>query len=224
MCCDVGSAGERTNDPGTAMTDRLIGEDDLLATFSQQRQMLLRHSADLICPDANRVRPASGERESKLSAILVSSLEELKVAEEELVERTEALVSVRDQLEERLIASRQLFDLMPACLLVTDSYGSIIDANRAFLGLIKRDLSVLGRQPLARFIPSEERRAFRDGLARLVAGDGVSDWRLTLARPSDAQVTVSAAVHVVRRVGSIPQVQLFWAITVVGPTASPLDA
>jgi PAS domain-containing protein len=221
---DVGGTGERTSDPSTAMTDHLIGEDDLLATFSQQRQLLLKHTADLICPGAPHARQALGERESKLSAILVSSLEELKVAEEELAERVEALASVRDEFEERLIASRQLFDLMPACLLVTDSYGSILDANRAFQALIKRDLGGLERQPFARFIPSEERRAFRDGLARLVAGDGVSDWRLLLARPSDARVAVSAAVHVLRRVGSIPQVQLFWAINVLGSAASPLDA
>lgn len=205
------------------MTHNLIGEDDLLATFSQQRQILLKHTADLLCPEPAPVRQTPVEREAKLSAILVSSLEELKVAEEELMERTEALASVRDDLEERLGATRQLFDLAPACLLVTDVYGNIVDANRAFQMLVKRDLSTLERQPFARFIPNDERRAFRDGLTRVVAADGVGDWRLSLARPSDSQLSVSAAVQVVRSVGIVPQVRLFWSISRLGETAATLD-
>jgi len=216
--------GESTRAQSISMTDHLIGEDDLLATFSQQRQVLLKHTADLLCPEPAPVRQTPVEREAKLSAILVSSLEELKVAEEELLERTEALASVRDELEERIGATRQLFDLAPACLLVTDIYGNIVDANRAFQVLLRQDIGALERQPLARFIPADERRGFRDGLTRVVAADGVGDWRLTLARPTDARVTVSATVQVVRSVGVVPQVRLFWSFGPLGSENAPMNA
>ena len=154
------------------------------------------------------------EREAKLSAILVSSLEELKVAEEELSERVESMAEIRDQLEQRIQGAQQLFDLAPAPLLVTDIYGTITEANRASQLLLKRDFMMLERQPLARFIPVDERRAFRDGLARLIDTNGVSDWRLLLIRPTAAPIVVSAAVQVAKSIGSDQQ-KLFWSLRVV---------
>src|SRR5690348_8805632 len=70
---------------------KMIRGDDLITSFAQQRQVLLKHTADILRNDTLAPETASDERESRLSAILVSSLEELKVAEEELLERTEAL-------------------------------------------------------------------------------------------------------------------------------------
>jgi hypothetical protein len=80
--------------------------------------------------------------------------------------------------------------------------------------LLKRDFMMLERQPLARFIPVDERRAFRDGLARLIETNGVSDWRLLLIRPTAAPIVVSAAVQVAKSIGSDQQ-KLFWSLRVV---------
>src|SRR5205085_255683 len=87
---------------GNRMKDNLIGADDLITTFAQQRQVLLKHTADVLSPNDAAARQAATAQEVKLSAILVSSLEELKVAEEELLERTEALADLRDELEQRV--------------------------------------------------------------------------------------------------------------------------
>jgi PAS domain-containing protein len=196
------------------MKENLIDTDGFVSAFSQQRQVLLKHTADLLAADTNRVRQQTIEREAKLSAILVSSLEELKVAEEELSERVESMAEIRDQLEQRIQGAQQLFDLAPAPLLVTDIYGTISEANRASQLLLKRDFMMLERQPLARFIPVDERRAFRDGLARLIETNGVSDWRLLLIRPTAAPIVVSAAVQVAKSIGSDQQ-KLFWSLRVV---------
>ena len=190
-----------------------IGADELLNTFAQQRQVLLKHTADILCT-SDPVLPQSREREAKLSAVLVSSLEELKVAEEELMERTEALADLRDELEQEVHGARQLFDLSPACLLVTDVYGNIIEANRACQRLLKRDFSALERQPLARFIPADQRRAFRDGLTRIVATEGVNDWHLLFVPPTALPVSVTAAVHPVVSPTVVAQAKLFWSIRV----------
>lgn len=206
------------------MKENLIGADDLITTFAQQRQVLLKHTADVLCDDAQRLDGQGNGREAQLSAILVSSLEELKVAEEELLERTEALADLRDELEQRVRGEHQLFDLAPVCLLVTDIYGGIIEANRACLTLLKRDQAALERQPIARFIPPDERRSFRDGLGRIVAAESVSDWRFRFIRPTDAPLTVSAAIRVIKTAGQANGQQLLWSIRVVDDSSAPLSS
>lgn len=199
-----------------------IGADDLISTFSQQRQVLLKHTADVLCSDATIPPPA--ERESKLSSILVSSLEELKVAEEELVERSAQLIHLREELELRIENARQLFDLAPACLLVTDQYGTILEANHSCRMLLKRDSSALERQPFARFIPLNERRTFREKLARINNVDGVTDWRLKLVRPTDAPLHVSATVRNATPPDATGGARLFWSIRELDVASSRLEA
>lgn len=194
------------------MKDNVIGADALISTFAQQRQTLLKHTSEILCGEAIPVARDGREREVKLSAVLVTSLEELKVAEEELVERTEALADLRDELEQQVRGTRLLFDLAPAHLLVTDIYGTIVDANLACQQLLKRDLVVLERQPLARFIAPDERRAFRDALNRVVASEGVNEWRLALVRPTAGPLAVSATVRVVKGAAEAGQHRLFWSI------------
>lgn len=206
------------------MKDNFIGTDGLITAFSQQRQTLLKHTGDLLCGESGLVRQHDGQREAKLSAILMTSLEELKVAEEELVERTEALADLRDELEQRVRGAHQLFDLAPACLLVTDIYGTVLDANRACQQLLKRDLASIERRPLARFIPLDERRSFRDALGRVVANDGVSEWRLSLVRPTAGPLTVTATVCLVKGVGAGGQQRLFWSIRNLASDPASLDA
>ena len=206
------------------MKRNMMNGDDLLTTFSQQRQVLLKHTADILQIDPTFSKLRSDEREARLSAILVSSLEELKVAEEELVERTEALAKMRDDLELRVQGTRQLFELAPVCLLVTDIYGDILEANRACRQLLRRELSAVERQPMARFIPPDERRSFRDALGRVVEADGVSDWRFLLIRPTDSALTVSASVQVVKSSATTVGARLVWSIRVVDGSDGAIDA
>lgn len=206
------------------MKDNLIGTDGLITTFSQHRQLLLKHTGELLCGEGALVRQPDGEREAKLSAILLSSLEELKVAEEELVERTEALADLRDELERRVRGTYQLFDLAPACLVVTDVHGAILDVNRASQQLLKRDRDALERQPMSRFIATDGRRNFRDELGRVVMGGSVNDWRLQLLRPTAGPLTVTAAIRVVKpQTAGGPQ-RLFWSIRALDGEATALDA
>ena len=206
------------------MKDDLVGTDGLITSLAQHRQTLLKHTGELLCSEAAPVRQLDGERAAKLSAILVSSLEQLKVAEEELVKRTEALADLRDELEQRVRGAHRLFDLAPVPLLVTDSYGNILDANRACQQMLKRDRDALERQPVARFIPADQRRTFREALGRVMASEGVNDWRLSLVRPTAGPLTVTARVRVVRGVGPGGEQRLFWSIRNVDADAAALEA
>jgi PAS domain-containing protein len=197
------------------MKQKLIPSDDLVTALSYQRQTLLKHVATVLSTVDAPTTPLISEREAQLSAITASSLEELKVAEEELTERTAALADMRDQLERRLHATAQLFELAPPCLLVTDIYGTILQANRAMRRLLRLEAPTLERQPLARFIPHDGRRGFRDGLSRIAVMDGVADWRMVLTRPTDAPVEVSAVVQVLRGSETPSGTALYWAFTIV---------
>ena len=199
-----------------------IGADDLITTFAQHRQVLLKHAADVLCNDATIPPPA--EREVKLSAILVSSLEELKVAEEELVVRSAQLIDLRQELELRIQKARELFDLAPACLLVTDQYATILEANHSCRMLLKRDSSALERQSVARFIPLDDRRSFRERLVHITNVEGVTDWRLKLVRPTDAPVHVSATVRHTKTPNTTGGTRLFWSIREVDVASSRIEA
>lgn len=202
------------------MKDNLIDTDGLITSFAQHRQMLLKHTSELLCGDDSLVRQPDRDREAQLSALLVSSLEELKVAEEELVERTEALADLRNELQHRVRGTYELFDLAPACLLVTDIYGTILDVNHAFEQLLKRDRGVLERQPMSRFIAADGRRNFRDELGRVLATDGVDDWRLQILRPTASALMVSATIRVVKPATAGGLQRLFWSIRALGDAAA----
>lgn len=218
---DVGEAAAARIQGLLNMSEKLAPADDLVAALAHQRQSMLKHVASVLSTaDANH-NARTSEREVQLSAITVSSLEELKVAEEELTERTAALADLRDQLEQRVLFAHQLFELAPPCLLVTDIYGTILEANRAMRRLLRQD--ELSRQPLARFVPHDLRKGFRDGIARIAMMDGVADWRMMLVRPTDGPVEVTAVVEVVRGAHTPSGASLFWSFaTVTSHGASPV--
>lgn len=193
------------------MKNKSIAEDSLISALSYQRQSLLKHAASVLSLSDLPSRAQPTEREAQLSAITLSSLEELKVAEEELTERTAALANLRDGWETRLQAAQQLFELAPPALLVTDIYGTVLEANRAMRQLLHLEPGSLDRQPLARFLPHEARRGFRDGLTRLAMLDGVTDWRMVLVRPTDVPVQVSAVVQVLRGPQTPSGTALYWS-------------
>lgn len=195
------------------MEHEFTGGDDLLTTFAQQRQVLLRHTVECLGGEPDVVRHGNGAQRDKLSGILVASLEELKVAEEELIERTNHLADLRDELEHRVRGARELFDLSPAYLLVTDMYGTILETNQATAAFFRRPAAQLERQPLPRFIPMDDRRSFRDGLARVAQTEGVSDWQFELMRPTDSAQFVSASVRVVQS-HEARGTRLFWSLRV----------
>ena len=206
------------------MNQKIIERDDLIGSFAQHRQVLLKHTADALRIDPAMTPAEREEREAKLSAILVSSLEQLKVAEEELIERTTALANLRDELAERLVTEHQLFDLAPVCLLSTDIYGNIIEANRACLQLLRSEQAAVAREPLTRFIPADERRGFRESLARIVAAEGVRDYRFMLIRPTDSPLWVSATVRVIDCASTASGQRLLWSIRVIDESGQQPEA
>ena len=132
------------------------------------------------------------------------SLEELRVAEEELRQQNETLGETRLAVEEERQRYQDLFDFAPDGYLVTDPDGKILEANRAaglLLGVSPRHLA---NKPLAVYVGPDSRPAFRAGLIRLQQEAAPVEWE-TVLRPRQrrmfpAAVTVSAVRN---RAGSL---------------------
>lgn len=163
---------------------------------------------DLQLDDRERMADALPEA----AAIVASSLEELRVAEEELRIQNEALIRVRDQYEQRAAGQRRLFDLAPVALLVTDLYGSIYQANQAALGLFRRSFDRLERSSIVRFVPPAARRVFRQELARLSMVEATSDWLFSIAPDRETPIAISAAVRVIDAQSPGEAGGLYWCL------------
>jgi PAS domain S-box-containing protein len=194
------------------MITNLDGNDTLEAlvhcrrTVLKRAMTLMEEPADI--PFAERI-----DAIPSLSALLTTSLEELKVAEEELRNQNEKLIAQRMATEEQTRYYRQLFLHSPAPAFVTDFYGTIQESNLAAARLFRREASHLERKPLAALLAPERREAFRRQLTLISKTvDGVRDWQLVMQRVGDLPVTVHAAVEVVPEVGATRSGLLYWML------------
>jgi PAS domain S-box-containing protein len=150
------------------------------------------------------------EKFSGVSALLVSSLEELRVAEEELRVQNVELVTQRAANDERTRYYRQLFLHAPVPVAVTDIFGTIQEVNIAAGRLFRRDPDFLRRKPLAALVPQTEREVFRRRLRRLLDDQGAKEWTLCIERNGDVPSVVHATVTRIPDVGPTRSGMLYW--------------
>src|ERR1043165_9118639 len=185
---------------------------DPVIELATSRRRMLQHASALFS-DAKSV-PFVEQYDAlpKVSGLLVGSLEEVKVAEEELIAQNHALAEQREALERQIRRYRQLFEHAPFALVVTDLYGTVQEINAAATTLLKRSEIALERKPIAALVARELRSDFRDRLNKLRIVGAVHDWRFVIQRPSDAPLEVSASVAVVPGVGHTDSGLLYWLI------------
>ena len=104
------------------------------------------------------------------------TLEELRVADEELRRVGTGLATAQADLAAEQTRYRSLFDSSPIGHLVTDPYGAVLEANRAATDLLNIRSRHLTGKPLACFIPPESVPEFRAELTRLRWGDRLDDY------------------------------------------------
>jgi PAS domain S-box-containing protein len=128
---------------------------------------------------------------------LSTALEQLQVAQKELLQQNEELVTTRQALETQRQRYQELFDFAPDAYLVTDAQGTIQEANCAAAILLNISQPSLVGKVLGSFIPLEERKAFRSRLKQLSNKIGsVQEWEVRLyprnTEPFDAAFRVAA--------------------------------
>ncbi|MDQ3997067.1 MAG: PAS domain-containing protein [Gemmatimonadota bacterium] len=177
---------------------RRATDDAAISRLVDQRREVLSRAVHVL--EADREIPIDVQPEAlrETTALLTTSLEELKVAEEELMQQNEELIITREAIEATSRHYRRLFDDAPLAYVVTDVVGIIRHANHAAAVLIKRPTELLERKPLLTFIPLDRRGSFRDAINRLPLVDAAHDWRVKLLRHGDAPVQVAIDVRMSR--------------------------
>jgi PAS domain S-box-containing protein len=201
------------------MIDNLDGNDTLEALVHCRRTVLQRATALMDGP-ADIPFVERFDAIPSLSALLTTSLEELKVAEEELREQNEKLLAQRAATEEHTRYYRLLFQHAPAPAFVTDVYGTIQESNLAAARLFRREANHLERKPLAALLSPDRRDSFRKQLTLIASTvDGVRDWPLRMQRVGDVPILVHAAVTLVPGVGATKSGLLHWMLSVPAENA-----
>jgi PAS domain S-box-containing protein len=101
---------------------------------------------------------------------LFTSVEELRVVEEELREQNAELVRANAMLEGERRRYADLFENAPVPYAVTDMRGVLCEVNRAAGTLLRTPVTGLLGKPLALLIASGDRHRFRELVARVVGG------------------------------------------------------
>ncbi len=205
---------DTTQGPDAGPEGVAMGEDDAPRPRAAARS---RHPIEAVPwrPDDFRADPSRSAafegHEATLFEALETTMEELRVAAEELRLTHDALDESRAEAEAERRRYRDLFDQAPDAYLVSDLLGTIREANRATADLLQVEARFLPGKPLAVFVPEEGRPAFRAEMARLRDTLKTVEYDLRLQPRNLAPLEVSVRVGVVRDAWGRP-VGLHWTV------------
>lgn len=182
--------------------------DEKMDTFSEAVQTLLEHISDL--RQQVMEQPAAPQTLLQVAFETVNTtLEELRVAEEEMRAQNEMLADAQETTQEWRLHYQDLFNSAPDAYLVTDLLGVIAEANLSAQNLLGLSLRFLVGKPLAGFVPAGNRQDFRNLLLGMVSDSSGREYdgrehEITLQPRKQAPVAVSATVTVIQAVGGRP--------------------
>jgi PAS domain S-box-containing protein len=143
---------------------------------------------------------------------LMTALEELDVAEDEVREQNETLESTRDALAYERQRYQQLFDFAPDAYIVTDLNGTIRQANQAAEMMLNLEQKFLISKPLSVFVVEDQRSWFRSIVGHLQkTGEPQSHQLMLLPRKREIPITVMALSNLVYDMESMPSA-ISWAL------------
>ncbi len=159
--------------------------------FAQQMHVMHRRLDELY-----RGANTSLQTKSELLPVAFKELgvvsEELQVAVEELQMQNQELIAAQESLEIERRRYQELFELAPNAYLVTDTAGTIQEANHAAAKLLKVSQRFLVGKPLIIFVNQEERHTFHFQLNQL---QQMQEWVLNIhprkGKPFDAALKVT---------------------------------
>ena len=185
----------------------LRGPSDPVTPLALQRQRLLQHAGDVIGRDASTIEAADITR---LSQTLLTALELLKVADDEL--REERLMSAMIQAGQdiRIAHLDALFKLAPAALCLTTSDTMIRETNVAGTRMFGVDAYTLGGTRISEMVPRDQVATFKEKLALAIEVGSVDAWSFMLQLKRSAAATVCATMHVIDD-AAVGGRALFWS-------------
>jgi len=185
---------------------------DIVLSLSRGRYAVMARASALLTTSQLNHDGSSDTDVQAVSGLLMTALEELKVAEEELRVQNATLEAQRAGVDERTRHYRQLFLDAPVAGLVTDVHGTILEANAEAGAMLRREPRHLERKPIAVLIPVEARDVFRQQLSRLSPEEGVRAWRFPIGRAGHVPLEVCATVKLIPDLGPTRNGLLYWAL------------
>ena len=182
------------------------------------RQVVMTRTNDVLNREVSQTARKESDTVQSLTGLLMTTLEGLKVAEEELRQQNVALSEIRAAGEQRAHHYRQLFMHIPAPALVTDTLATILESNHAAEHLLRLDSPRLERKSLAALLHPSSRHEFRTRLNRLVTSEESRRLTLRLNRYGDTPVDVDATVSIVPELGQMRGSALFWLFAIRSTT------
>lgn len=170
-------------------------ETDLLSEYIQSVQQrtnqLYKNARDAATEDPHLMLICLEE--------LRSALEELHVAEEELRQQNDSLLTAQSTIEAERQRYRELFEFAPDAYLITDLYGMMQEANRAATKLFNLPQRLMIQKPLVAFVHEAQHPAFRKVLSQLPKIHRVQEWEVTMCKTrTDLTIDTAVTVETVR--------------------------
>lgn len=153
---------------------------------------------------------------------LASTLEELRVSEEQLRSHADDLAASHYDLEAELRRYRDLFQGAPDAYLATDAEGVLREANHAAAALLGARTEYLAGKPLAVFVHDEDRKAFRRRLGQARETERLAGWKVRLVNRAGAELPVDVSVSAARQGDG--GVELRWILREAAAAASAPEA
>lgn len=166
--------------------------------FSSQLQEFERRAGALI--RAFEEDALDRTRMGDVLAELSTSMEELRVAEEEMIGLNRRLEGVHADVEAERRRYQDLFLSAPGAYLVTDERGSILEGNHAASELLEVPIQHMAGKPLPFFVAVEDRPRTQQWLRQIKAEDEGAPDRLELR------------IHTIRSDRAFPAELSFWRI------------
>lgn len=177
--------------------------------FSQQVQAWNSQMIVLLQPSQELSSPQALLKE--VFKEFQAALEELTVAEEELRQQNHELTIAQIALEAERQRYQDLFEFAPDGYIITDTIGTIQEANHAAATLINIKPQFLVGKPLLIFIAKEEHCAFRTKIKHLRQADCIGEWEVHLQPRHCKVIDVAITIRAVRdNVGKL--VALRWLL------------
>jgi PAS domain S-box-containing protein len=127
-------------------------------------------------------------------AELMATIEELRVAEEEMRTQNEELLLTRHRVEAERLRYQELFEFAPDGYLTTDMAGTIQEINQAASRLLNLSVRFLRGKPLSLFIAEPDRSRFYAELHRLDTANGPQEWDFRLKPRKQEEFMASITV------------------------------
>ncbi len=125
---------------------------------------------------------------------LGQALEQLRVAQEQLVEQRHRMEALQEELRQQNVRYWQLFDEIPQPCLGTRSDSTIVEVNKAAAGFLNVSQRFLAGKALSVFV-CEDRSGFLSRIAELVAHRTESEFDLKVRPRERAPLSIKAVAR-----------------------------